>query len=159
MASKIRLLVKQLEYVDTLELAHPYVDSFDRVNYCLTSEESHTLMTGELPPDIAARTKEEYENKPGILKVYTSSYFIGLMVEPKDRECVYLGSLFLVLECPDDLLVLDSPQCPHNVLKANSKVARKLDIAYPTSEFTKLVKSWDKFEQDKMGIVVRHVKA
>jgi hypothetical protein len=43
-------------------------------------------------------------------------------------------------------------------LTANSKTSRKLDIAYPTAEFSKLVKAWERFEQDKMGIVVRHVK-
>lgn len=85
MESKIRLLVKQLEYVDTLSLAHPFVDGFDRINYCLTSDESQIVMTGELPADIAARTKEEYNDRPNLLKVYTTSFFIGLMVEPKDR--------------------------------------------------------------------------
>jgi poly(A) polymerase len=35
---------------------------------------------------------------------------------------------------------------------------RKLDISYPTTEFTKLVKMWDKFEEATMGIVVRHIR-
>ena len=35
---------------------------------------------------------------------------------------------------------------------------RRLDISWPTAEFTKVVKSWDNFEEDKMGIIVRHVK-
>lgn len=43
-------------------------------------------MTGNIPPEIAKRTKEEYEYKPDILKVYTCSWFIGLLLEPKDRE-------------------------------------------------------------------------
>lgn len=104
--SKIRLLVKQLEYVDTLQLAHPFVDGFDRVNYCLTTEESHIVMTGEVPPEIAARAKEDYETKENILKVYTTSFFIGLMVEPKDRECFLVhtvkclpGTLILIPLC------------------------------------------------------------
>lgn len=36
---------------------------------------------------------------------------------------------------------------------------RQLDISYPTIEFTKLVKSWDGYRSDKMGIILRHVKA
>lgn len=36
---------------------------------------------------------------------------------------------------------------------------RKLDISYPTTEFTKLVKMWDSFDPDMMGIVVRYIKS
>lgn len=42
---------------------------------------------------------------------------------------------------------------------ANSTTMRQLDISYPTIEFTKLVKSWDGYQADKMGIILRHVKA
>ncbi|KAF9057831.1 Poly(A) polymerase central domain-containing protein [Panaeolus papilionaceus] len=35
---------------------------------------------------------------------------------------------------------------------------RKLDISFPTTEFTKLVKSWDKYDEATMGLVVRHIK-
>jgi len=36
---------------------------------------------------------------------------------------------------------------------------RKLDISYPTTEFTKLVKQWEKFDEATMGIIVRHIKS
>ena len=35
---------------------------------------------------------------------------------------------------------------------------RRLDISYPTTEFTKLVKTWEKFDETTMGIVVRHIR-
>jgi len=41
---------------------------------------------------------------------------------------------------------------------AGSTGPRRLDISYPTTEFTKLVKMWDKFDEATMGIVVRHIK-
>lgn len=44
------------------------------------------------------------------------------------------------------------------VLKAGAVGPRKLDISWPTTEFTKLVKTWDKFDEATMGIVVRHIK-
>lgn len=47
-------------------------------------------MTGNIPAEIAKRTKEEYEDKPDTLKVYTSSWFIGLLLEPKDRKNAFL---------------------------------------------------------------------
>lgn len=80
--------MKSLEYVDGLSLAHPFVDSFDNVSYCSakSDDESQLVMTGNIPLEIAKRTKEEYEDKPDTLKVYTSSWFIGLLLEPKDRE-------------------------------------------------------------------------
>lgn len=126
--SKIRHLVKSLEYVDGLSLAHPFVESYDLVSYCsaTSDDESQLVMTGNIPTEIAKRTKEEYENKPDILKVHTCSWFIGLLLEPKDP---------------------------------NSTTMRQLDISYPTIEFTKLVKSWDGYQADKMGIILRHVKA
>ncbi|KAM0755628.1 Poly(A) polymerase [Meredithblackwellia eburnea MCA 4105] len=42
---------------------------------------------------------------------------------------------------------------------ATSKAARRLDISYPTNEFTKLVKLWDKYEPASMGVMVRYMKA
>lgn len=94
--SKIRHLVKQLEYVDGLSLAHPFVDSFDNVSYCsaTSDDESQLVMTGNIPLEIAKRTKEEYENKADTLKVYTCSWFIGLLLEPKDREYSIAGFAF-----------------------------------------------------------------
>lgn len=34
----------------------------------------------------------------------------------------------------------------------------KLDISYPASEFTKLVKTWDRYDPSTMGIAIRNVK-
>lgn len=35
---------------------------------------------------------------------------------------------------------------------------RKLDISYPTNEFTKLVKLWDNYDAETMGVIVRYIK-
>ncbi|KAF8908322.1 Poly(A) polymerase central domain-containing protein [Mucidula mucida] len=42
--------------------------------------------------------------------------------------------------------------------QAGATGPRRLDISYPTTEFTKLVKAWDKFDESTMGIVVRHIR-
>ena len=44
-------------------------------------------------------------------------------------------------------------------MKAGLKGPRKLDISYPTTEFTKLVKLWDKYNEADMSIAVRHIKS
>lgn len=85
--SKIRHLVKNLEFLNYLELAHPFVDGFDQLSYCVSTEEMHLVMTGELPMEIYQRKKEDFESNPNVLKVLTTSFFIGLLAEPKDREC------------------------------------------------------------------------
>ena len=35
---------------------------------------------------------------------------------------------------------------------------RRLDISYPTTEFTKLVKMWEKYDASSMHVIVRHIK-
>ncbi|GAA6001779.1 hypothetical protein JCM10207_002316 [Rhodosporidiobolus poonsookiae] len=42
---------------------------------------------------------------------------------------------------------------------AGAQGPRKLDISYPTNEFTKLVKMWDKYDADSMGVIVRYIKS
>ncbi|KDE09808.1 poly(A) polymerase [Microbotryum lychnidis-dioicae p1A1 Lamole] len=121
--SKVRQLVMKLEFVDTLTLAHPYVKGFDRTYYCINREEQHAVATGEVPPEVDIRPESELNPEEGGT-VYTTTFYIGLMIEKKP------GS---------------GP--------------RKLDISYPTTEFTKLVKMWDKYDESTMGIIVRYIKA
>ncbi|SCV68510.1 BQ2448_631 [Microbotryum intermedium] len=121
--SKVRQLVMKLEFVDTLTLAHPYVKGFDRTYYCVSREEQHAVATGEVPPEVDIRPESELNPEEGGT-VYTTTFYIGLMIEKKP------GS---------------GP--------------RKLDISYPTTEFTKLVKMWDRYDESTMGIIVRYIKA
>jgi len=124
--SRIRQLVMKLEYVDSLTLAHPFVKGFDQVSYCLSDDEVRTVAQGEIPDVIAKRRKEDMEGKEGASSVYSTTFYIGLAIEPKQPGAV-------------------GP--------------RKLDISYPTTEFTKLVKVWEHFNEETMGIVVRHIKS
>ncbi|BGP12806.1 hypothetical protein JCM10213_008067 [Rhodosporidiobolus nylandii] len=123
--SRIRQLVMKLEYVDSLVLAHPFVKSFDRTNYCLDEAEQRAVAIGEVPPEVEKR--EEKDLVPGQGgTVWTTTFYIGLQIERKP---------------------------------ANAQGPRKLDISYPTNEFTKLVKMWDKYEPDTMGVIVRYIKS
>ncbi|KAI0032934.1 Poly(A) polymerase central domain-containing protein [Vararia minispora EC-137] len=36
---------------------------------------------------------------------------------------------------------------------------RRLDISWPTAEFMKMVKAWDKYDNNTMGIYIRHIKS
>ncbi|OBZ70389.1 Poly(A) polymerase pla1 [Grifola frondosa] len=124
--SRIRQLVMKLEYVETLTLAHPFIKGFEQVCYCISDEEVRAVAQGEIPEAVVKRKKEDIEGKESTSVVYSTTFYIGLAIEPKQPGAV-------------------GP--------------RKLDISYPTTEFIKLVKMWEKFEDAKMGIVVRHIKS
>ncbi|TFY67657.1 hypothetical protein EVJ58_g1502 [Rhodofomes roseus] len=124
--SRIRQLVMKLEYVESLTLAHPFIKGFDQVHYCLTPEEIRAVAQGDVLEAVAKRKKEDVEGKEGATAVYTTSFYIGLAIEPKPT---------------------------------GSKGPRKLDISYPTTEFTKQVKMWEKYIEPEMGITVRHIKS
>ncbi|THV08136.1 Poly(A) polymerase [Dendrothele bispora CBS 962.96] len=124
--SRIRQLVMKLEYVDSLLLAHPFVKGFEQVSYCVSDEEVRAVAQGDISETIAKRKKEDIEGKEGAGPVYTTTFYVGLAVEPK---------------------------------QPGSVGPRKLDISYPTTEFTKLVKMWEKFDESTMGIVVRNIRS
>lgn len=47
------------------------------------------LQVGDVPPDIKGRTRADTEGKEGSGTVYTSSFFIGLLVQPKPGEPIF----------------------------------------------------------------------
>ena len=83
--SRIRQLVMKLEYVDTLTLAHPFVKGFTQVSYCLTDEEMRAAAQGEISEAVAKRKKEDLEGHEGANTVYSTTFYIGLAIEPKQR--------------------------------------------------------------------------
>lgn len=86
--SRIRQLVMKLEYVESLTLAHPFIKGFDQTIYCLTDEEVRAAASGEVPESVAKRKKEDIEGKEGASTVYTTTFYIGLAIEPKQRACL-----------------------------------------------------------------------
>jgi poly(A) polymerase len=92
--SRIRQLVMKLEFVDSLVLAHPFIHGFDQVSYCLTDDEIRSVAQGEISEAIAKRKEEDIKDKAGAGPVYSTTFYIGLMIEPKQRE-----SFFCSLHC------------------------------------------------------------
>ncbi|KAJ7869639.1 poly-A polymerase [Mycena leptocephala] len=124
--SRIRQLVMKLEYVDSVTLAHPFIKGFEQLLYCLTDEEARLVAQGEISDAVLKRKKEDIEGKEGGGVVYSTTFYIGLQIEPKQVGAV-------------------GP--------------RRLDIAYPTQEFIKLVRVWEKFDESSMSIVVQNIKS
>ncbi|RXW19731.1 hypothetical protein EST38_g6126 [Candolleomyces aberdarensis] len=124
--SRVRQLVMKLEAVDSILRAHPFVKGFDQALHCLNETEIKAVVQGEISDGVAHRKSEDIEGKEGAKTVYTTCFYIGLLIEK-------------------------SP--------ADSVGPRRLDISYPTIEFTKMVKMWDKYDEATMGICVRHIKS
>lgn len=86
--SRLRQLVMKLEYVDSLILAHPFIKGFDQISYCLSEDEVRAVAQGEISDAIANRKKEDIEGKEGAGPVYSSTFYIGLAIEPKPGNCL-----------------------------------------------------------------------
>lgn len=141
--SRLRQLIMKLETVPSLICAHPFVKGFNQESVCLDDDEVRQVATGEVPASVAERTKlsalpdegdaakeqdqanKEQEASSGKRTVYTTTFYIGLAIEPR---------------------------------QAHEGPTRRLDISYPTLEFTQKVKMWDQYDESAMGIVVRHIK-
>lgn len=127
--SRLRQLVMKLELVENLVLAHPFIDGFSRVTVCMNDEEGLNAAHGRFP----SRDKELSEEEKKVL------------IENNEGRPVYTTIFYIGLQI--------EPRA------AGQTAPRKLDISWPTSEFTKLVKSWDKYDENSMGIVVQYIKS
>ncbi|CAO1623547.1 unnamed protein product [Sympodiomycopsis kandeliae] len=141
--SKVRQLVMKVELVPTIVCAHPFIKGFDQISECHTDEEVRRVATGDIPDEVAQRTKLEKLPKDGegakaqdeLAKqqtaqeghrmIWTTTWYIGLEVQPR---------------------------------QAGDTGPRRLDLSFPTNEFTRMVKGWEQFDDSSMGIVVRHIK-
>ncbi|KAF7294150.1 Poly(A) polymerase [Mycena chlorophos] len=124
--SRIRQLVMKLELVESLTLAHPFTKGFEQTFYCLSDDEVRQVAQGSVSDALLRRKREDMDGKEEGSVVYSTSFYIGLMIEPRQSGTV-------------------GP--------------RQLDISYPTHEFTKLVKMWDRFDEGSMSIFVQHIKS
>ena len=93
--SKIRQLIMRLEVPDSkILIAHPYVKSFDRVNFCADEEEAKRVASGEIIASNAVVTdlKEvvksdtvPVEPESTSLQVYSTAFYIGVEIDKSDR--------------------------------------------------------------------------
>jgi poly(A) polymerase len=75
----------KLEYVDSLTLAHPFIKGFEQVSYCLSDEEVRAVAQGEISEAIKKRQPEDIRDKEASSTVHTTTFYIGLAIEPKQR--------------------------------------------------------------------------
>ncbi len=133
--SRLRQLIMKLEFVDNLEIVHPFIKPTERHQVCHSEEEKRLAQQGKIvehdkngesvaSTDVAM-DQDENGNGVAATTIWTTTFYIGLQPSRKDP---------------------------------NSTSARKLDISYPIIEFHKLVKAWDQFDVDRYYIHTNHLK-
>ncbi|KAG8921356.1 polynucleotide adenylyltransferase [Tulasnella sp. 417] len=91
--SKLRQLALKLEFVESVELAHPYVKGFELVAHCINEKEVTEVTFNRISDVVINRTQEEAAKEPGYRTVYTTTFYIGVAVAPKQAGTVTVGTL------------------------------------------------------------------
>ena len=90
--SRLRQLVMKLELVDNLEIAHPFIKGFDRMTECKSEQEKHDVAHGifpdepkvEMQGEETQKTSDEVADEGQKVKIWTTCFYIGLAIKPKD---------------------------------------------------------------------------
>ncbi|KAI3657721.1 hypothetical protein MP638_003976 [Amoeboaphelidium occidentale] len=131
--SRLRHFVLKLEVVENLGLAHPFTKAFEKTVHCKSDHEAMEAGRGIFYDDKAkdpnGKTEELNEGEEPYKTVHTTTFYIGLHV----------------------------PRASAGE-QGDAGKNRKLDITWPTSEFTKICKSWELYDQETMGICVKYLK-
>ncbi|KAJ1561248.1 polynucleotide adenylyltransferase [Nowakowskiella sp. JEL0078] len=100
--SKIRQLVIKLEAIDTIILAHPYVNSFERITTVDTDEKVDDIFCGKFPEFSQTQTENT-------TTIHSTIFYIGLEIEVKKdnngkrtldigRPCVEFKNMLMAWE-------------------------------------------------------------
>lgn len=99
--SKIRQLVMRLEVPDSkITIAHPYVKTFSKVNFCSNEKEAQRVALGDSVAikTVAADLREVVKQDGSLpalpdiadstIQVLTTSFFIGIEIDKTDRKMI-----------------------------------------------------------------------
>ncbi|KZT42918.1 Poly(A) polymerase [Sistotremastrum suecicum HHB10207 ss-3] len=81
--SRLRQLVMKLEFVESLILAHPFTKGFEQVYFVTDEAELNAASSGEIWDSFKKRTAKDIEGEEGGRAVFTTTFYIGLSIEPK----------------------------------------------------------------------------
>lgn len=160
--AKLRQLVLKLELVDMINLAHPYVKGIDKIHYCLTPEEADIVTKGGDIPGRSIRVEEgslemnhtellkqqglvTEENEKDIKRIFTTTFYIGFVIAPKIGKILHINIAY-------------EYKISNHLIHIAGGEQRKLNLVWPVQEFTKLVKTWDKFDDKEMKITIQSIK-
>ena len=76
----------KLEFVDSLQLAHPFVKGFDHTFYIIGEAELNAVSAGDVSETVMKRSAKDIEDAESGRTIYSTTFYIGLQVEPKPGE-------------------------------------------------------------------------
>lgn len=127
--SKLRLLVQKLEATSGIEIAHPYVKTFENDYLCESQNQCNevidsygTLRGEELAANIPKFESENSESKQEGIQLHLTKLFIGL-----------------------DIALQNSAE-------------KKLDIQYPCADFFNICKGWPSYDEKMFSVQIKHVR-
>lgn len=94
--SRVRQLVMKLELVEALQLVHPFIKGFDQLHHVIGEAELTAVTAGEISETVTKRTAQDIEDVEGGKAIHSTTFFIGLQVEPKPGK-----DSDLVVDIPD----------------------------------------------------------
>ena len=184
--SRLRQLIMKLELVPALLCAHPFVKGFDHNYVCVSDDEVRLVATGDVPPQVAARTAQHAEAAPAEQaqdqeqdQVQADDHAeaqapaqaeaqVPAQEEAQAQEQVQSAAVEPTPVAAEPAPATDEPRTIYTTTfyiglqieprQAHDGSTRRLDLSYPTIDFTQKVKMWDQYDESAMGVIVRHIK-
>jgi poly(A) polymerase len=73
----------KLELVELLQAVHPFVKGFDQLHYVIGEAELNAVTAGDVSEAVSKRSAQDIENVEGGKAIYSTTFYIGIQVEPK----------------------------------------------------------------------------
>lgn len=170
--SKLRQLVMKLEVIENIDRAHPFIKGVEKVNWCIGDAEKLRASHG-FPPLIHDLTKYGIETTEDGKPIVKKS-------EPNEDNELDTNETDISSPAKDAAVPNDEDTTSNDENKNERKESKpeplftstyyiglkfsdkdesgngkmKIDVTWPTQSFMTLVKEWDKYEPENMGIVV-----
>lgn len=139
--SKLRHLVLKLELLDSIELAHPYVKTFDKEHICNSDEEALKVADGQ---NVAAVTMSTDLEKAALEGAEGGSGGADKDTDRKDKIIVYTTTFYIGLDIK---------------LETKEGGKRRLDILAPCQEFYRTCRGYLDYDEELHSIFIDSVKA
>ncbi|CAG8647693.1 23645_t:CDS:10 [Cetraspora pellucida] len=132
--SRIRYLISKLENIEQLALAHPFTKGFNKIHHCINDQMVKDVIHGIFDSTSINGIKSK-NNAELSQNVQNDTNITTIRV-------IYTTIFYVGLE-----------------IETGTMLPKQLNITWPTQEFIKLVKGWDKYDEKSMDINVKYVKS
>ncbi|KAI9810073.1 MAG: polynucleotide adenylyltransferase [Pycnora praestabilis] len=136
--SKVRLLVADLENVDTIDLAHPFNKGFDRVHLCHNEEEVEKVLHGDLEyqmKDIKTETTDSTNDPKHDAAAQGGA---DKMEVAKNSEVQQNGKESVMIHTTTYYVGIEIAQIG----------GKRLDISYQSHDFQRKCTSWQQYDSE-----------